>query len=421
MGSRVASLKSGSVPLRQRIQRCRERIVAREGEVRAWQALDWDAVESQVAELERSGPADDRPLWGVPIGVKDFYDTYDFPTGYGTEFYADHRPPWDAAVVANLRRAGAIVLGKTAMTELAYWQPGPTRNPLDLAYSPGGSSSGSAAAVADGMVPAALGSQTAASVIRPAAYCGVVGFKPTIGVVSLAGAKAFAMSLDTAGVLAARVSDVARVAAAMAARQDWLVGDEESRPPRIAVVRAPEWEKVQSSALDAFERTIQRLADAGAEVVRRDAPAPFSSLAQAQQVVMAVEAARDYAFERAVHGAQLSEPLRDLLEQGDRTPLATYEAALRQRDEALASLERLFEGADLLAAPSAPGEAPRFEEGTGDPAMSRAWTLLGLPSITLPAGTGPLGLPLGLQLAARPRHDAALLRAAAWVEAWLAS
>lgn len=415
----LQDLRSGQISIREGIERCRGRIAAREPEVKAWQALDWTAVGARVEVLEASA-AEDVPLRGVPIGVKDLYDTQDFPTSYGTEIYAGYRPPLDAAVVARLRTTGALVLGKTVTTELAYWKPGRTRNPLNLLHTPGGSSSGSAAAVADGMVPSALGSQTAASVIRPAAYCGVVGFKPTAGMISLAGVKAFAMSLDTAGVITTTVADAALIGGVMAARPDWSVQAPASvRPPQIAVVRGPEWDCVEFYVLEDFDQTLQALREEGAEIRERPITEAFTALADAQGIIMAVEAAREYAFEFSAHGDVLSRELLNLFEEGRRTTVERYEEAVNLRATALAALERLFDGADLLAAPSATGEAPRFEDGTGDPIMSRAWTLLGLPSITVPAGAGPLGLPLGLQLASPPRSDRQLLQAAAWVETML--
>ena len=396
--------------------RCRERIEARDSEVLAWKALDWDFVGRQIDELAKRSMDERGPLFGLPVGIKDIFDTADLPTGYGSEIYEGHQPGADAAAVARLRAAGAIILGKTVSTEFAYWKAGPTRNPLDFKRTPGGSSSGSVAAVADGMVPLAIGSQTAASTIRPAAYCGIVGFKPTQGLVSLAGVKALSSSLDTVGVFAKDVAGVGLLSGVLAGRPDLMAQPEPGSAPRLALRTSPEWEKVTPSALDAVKKTTDLAARHGADVMADEVPATFAGLADIQTTIMAYEAARELAHERRCHFDRLSQPLRDLLTQGESISSAAYDDACRQRDEGLIALDELFGDADVLLAPSTPGEAPLFEDGTGDPVMSRAWTLLGLPSITLPCGTGDNGLPLGLQIAARPRQDSQLLDVATWLE-----
>jgi Asp-tRNA(Asn)/Glu-tRNA(Gln) amidotransferase A subunit family amidase len=403
------------------VARCRARIEARDSEVLAWKTLDWDFVERQIDELT-ARPIEDRgPLFGLPVGIKDIFDTADLPTGYGSPIYEGHQPSADAAAVARLRAAGAIILGKAVSTEFAYWKAGPTRNPLDLARSPGGSSSGSVAAVADAMVPLAIGSQTAASTIRPAAYCGIVGFKPTIGLISLAGVKALSNSLDTVGVFAKDVAGAALLFGVLAGRPGLMAKMELASPPRLALRKSPEWENVAPAALDAVEKTTALAAQHGADVITDDVPSAFADLAGIQTTIMAYEAARELAHERRCHFDVLSQPLRDLLTDGERISAIAYDDACRQRDKCLSEIDSLFGDADILLAPSALGEAPMFEDGTGDPAMSRAWTLLGLPSITLPCGTGENGLPLGLQIAARRRHDDTLLTIAAWLELLLAS
>ncbi|MCB2102830.1 MAG: amidase, partial [Rhodobacterales bacterium] len=346
-------------------------------------------------------------------------DTVDFPTAYGSDIYAGHRPAADAAAVAALRDAGALVIGKSVSTEFAYWQAGKTRHPLNPAHTPGGSSSGSAAAVAAGMVPLAIGSQTAASTIRPAAYCGIVGFKPSQGLISLAGVKALAGSLDTVGVFARDGAGVAAIAAVLTGRPDLADSPPAHGPFTFRLADAAEWAQVDADALVRTRDAAARLAAAGAEVVDRPAPAPFDNLVPVQSLIMAWEAARDLAHERLAHGTRVSQSVRDLFHQARDIPARAHDDACRIRDAAVADLERLFDGADFLLAPSATGEAPRREDGTGNPDLSRAWTLLGLPSLTLPLGPGAGGLPLGLQVAARPRQDHRLLAAAAWLEAAL--
>ena len=401
--------------------RCRARIEARDSEIMAWQALDWNFVQRQIDDLSER-PANARgALFGLPVGVKDLFDTADLPTAYGSEIYQGHCPMADAAAVARLRAEGAILIGKTVSTEFAYWKAGKTRNPHDQSRTPGGSSSGSAAAVADGMVPLAIGSQTAASTIRPAAYCGIVGFKPTIGLISLAGIKALANSLDHVGVFATDVTGSGLLAGALSGRTELMTPTALKTPPRLALVMSPEWESASQASRKAVQHAANLATGHGADVRTFDAPPLFAGLAEIQTTIMAYEAARELAHERRCHFDRLSQPLRDLLTQGKSISATTYDDACRQRDDSLMALDRLFDDADVLLAPSAVGEAPLFEYGTGDPIMSRAWTLLGLPSITLPCGAGDNGLPLGLQIAARPREDEKLLEIATWLEHLLVS
>lgn len=394
----------------------RAAIAAREDAVQAWEVLGWDALEAQAARLLARPDWRDLPLAGLPVGVKDIYDTADFPTAYGSGIYAGHRPVADAAAVTRLRAAGALLPGKTVTTEFAYWRPGKTRNPRALSRSPGGSSAGSAAAVAAGMVPLAVGSQTAASTVRPAAFCGIVGFKPTLGRISMAGVKGLAGSMDTAGVFARDVAGAGLLAGVLAGRPDWGRAGLPARPPALRLAPAPEWQVATPEMRARLEAVAEALARAGAAVERAELPAGFGDLCEVQARIMAAEAARDLAWEAHVHGDRLSDALGTLIETGKAMPPELQEADYAARDAAIARQEELFGTADLLIAPSAPGEAPDYESGTGNPDLSRAWTLLGLPSITLPAGTGPAGLPLGVQFAARRGADLTLLQAAAWIE-----
>ncbi len=398
---------------------CRHAIERLDGPVGAWIALDWGAVAIQVAELERRPDWRRLPLAGLPVAIKDIFDTHDFPSAYGSEIYTANRPAADAAAVAALREAGAIVAGKSVSTEFAYWKAGKTRNPLDPKRSPGGSSSGSAAAVAAGMVPLAIGSQTAASTVRPASYCGIVGFKPTIGLVSLSGAKALSNSLDTVGVFARDVAGAALIAAVLTRRPAIAAAGISEEPPSFRLARAAEWSLVEAATLARTEAAVRHLADAGAKVSDVDCAPPFADLYAIQTNVMAFEAARELAHERVRHHDRLSEPLRQLFEIAGAISSDDYDHCCAIRDQARARLDDLFEPAEFLLAPSTLAEAPLFEQGTGSPDMSRAWTLLGLPSITVPIGPGPSGMPLGLQVAARPRQDARLIEAARWIEARL--
>lgn len=397
----------------------RAAIEAREPEVQAWEVLDWSETARQCATLMSQVGWRDLPLAGVPVGVKDIFDTAGFVTSYGSTIYAGHQPSTDSAAVAQLRAAGAIVPGKTVTTEFAFWRAGKTRNPHDLTRSPGGSSAGSAAAVASGMVPLAIGSQTAASTIRPAAYCGITGFKPSRGRISLAGVKALAGSLDNAGCFAASIADVAQLAAVLAARRDWARPVMPRRAPALRIATAPEWDGAEGWMCAHVTATGTRLQEAGATLETGSVPTAFSDLAQVQTRIMAAEAARDLAPEVLMNRDLISETLRAFLDEGAAISPMDQDADYARRDAALAQIDTLFGGADILLAPSALDEAPEFSSGTGSPDLSRTWTLLGLPSVSLPSGSGPSGLPVGVQLAARPGADLALLEAALWIEARL--
>ncbi len=384
-------------------------IDALEGTVKAWAHLDRDAVEAQITQIAAIPPDRRGPLWGRPVGVKDIIDTMDFPTEYGSPIHAGHRPKTDAAVIAGLRSAGAVILGKTITTELAYFTQGPTRNPLNPDHSPGGSSSGSAAAVAAGMVPLAIGSQTAGSVCRPASFCGVVGFKPTRNLISLAGVKSFSPSLDTLGVFARSVGEVAVMAGAMT-RNHWQ-GSAADEPPRLARFGGPEAQMATDAAHAVVDAAL-----AGMNVGQADRSAPFDTLIDLQLRIMRYEMRRESAHEVRTDFDRLSPAYQQLMRDGEEISARDHvddRIALMQARE---QIDRLFGDAEILVQPSAPGEAPLYADGTGDPVMNRAFTLLGLPAISIPCGTGPNGLPLGLQLAGKPYRDSTLLRVAAWFE-----
>jgi Asp-tRNA(Asn)/Glu-tRNA(Gln) amidotransferase A subunit family amidase len=411
-------IAAGELRSEQLVRHCLERIAERDGDVGAWEHVDPAAALAKARACDRTPPRG--LLHGVPVGVKDIIDTADLPTGYGSPIWRGHRPARDAACVALVREAGAVVLGKTVTTELAYFSPGRTANPHDLGRTPGGSSSGSAAAVADHMVPVALGTQTAGSIIRPAAFCGVVGYKPSFGTISRSGVLPFAESLDTVGSLAASVADAALLVSVAAGRPDLVVGDGPDQPPRVAVYRPAAWGQLSAGSQAALDGAARRLAEAGGEVSEAALPAWFAELADAQATVMAFEAARSFAPERREHGDRLSPQLRALLDEGAGRSPAEYLAALGLAQAGRQELAALFERHDLLLTPSAPGEAPAGLASTGDPRFNRAWTLLGTPCLHLPAGSGEAGLPVGVQLVGRPGDDARLLVAAAWAERQLA-
>lgn len=396
------------------VRACLDRIAAREHAVGAWSYLDPERALDAAREADRTPPRG--PLHGVPIGVKDIIDTFDMPTTLGFAPYASRRPVWDAACVAACRRAGAIVLGKTVTTEFAYFSPGKTRNPHALSATPGGSSSGSAAAVADGMVPVAFGSQTAASVIRPAAFCGIVGYKASHGEFSLSGIRPFAESHDSLGILARTVADVSLVRRVLLQDppDDAANAEVENSPPRLALCRTPHWDRLDAVARTNVEAVTTALADAGAQIDAIELTDAFATIADDHRAVMAYEAARNYAFECDQRTNELSVAFRALCDEGRRLSRTAYRGAQQRIAAAGGELVDLFGRFDAWIAPSALGEAPPFEAGTGDPLMSRIWTALHLPCLALPGGIGARGLPLGIQLVALAGMDDHLLAVGHW-------
>jgi Asp-tRNA(Asn)/Glu-tRNA(Gln) amidotransferase A subunit family amidase len=392
----------------ERVDAALERIGAMDGVVRAWTHLDPDRArrEAVAAGARAAGP-----LTGLTLGVKDVFDSSDLPTEYGSPIYAGFRPRADAAAVALLRRAGAVVVGKTATTEFATFHPAPTTNPHRSTHTPGGSSSGSAAAVACGMVDVALGTQTTGSIVRPASFCGVFGFKPTFGVVSVAGLKLVAPRLDTVGWLARDVSLLDRVRVALTGAAAMTpIG-----PPRIARLVDDQWRHAEADSRSAVLEAVARAAAAGAETTEVALPAPVIGLGDEVPLVMAHEAARSLAWERDAHPELLSAELTALLDDGWSVPVAAHDEVWRRARAAVDALDELFGPADVVLAPSAAGEAPASLASTGDPRFARLWTLLGCPSLNVPGLVGSTGLPVGVQLIARPGADATLLAAGAWL------
>lgn len=391
---------------------CLNQIGIREPEVHAWVSFAKIHAQTQARELDR-GPIQGI-LHGIPIGVKDLFDTHDLPTNYGSPIYGNNHPVCDAVSVSLMREAGAIVLGKTVTTEFASFKPGPTRNPRNLDHTPGGSSSGSAAAVADCMVPLATGSQTAASIIRPASYCGVVGYKPSYGKISIGGVKSLSVSLDTLGVFGRTVSDVALGVAAMSADHDLMnIAPLESKI-RVGICKTDDFALAQpetAAALSLASFAAKGFAKGGVGEIAL--PMDCTKLSETQTTIMLFEMAKSFTFEKLNHFDQISPTLKAIIERGDAITYDHYHDALLKAKLARAAIKQLFEDqVDILIAPSAPGEAPKTLEQTGDPIFSRGWTLLGLPCINLTVTTGPNGLPVGVTLVAGPGQDRLLLSAA---------
>jgi Asp-tRNA(Asn)/Glu-tRNA(Gln) amidotransferase A subunit family amidase len=407
------------------------RIAEREPEVQAWAHLDPGYVISQAEAADRLR-ATGRPtgsLHGVPVGLKDIIDTRDLPTENGTVFDKGRRPFDDATIVSHLRSAGAIILGKTVTTELAAFTPGKTRNPHDPTRTPGGSSSGSAAAVGASMVPLAIGSQTNGSVIRPASFCGVVGYKPSRGLISRRGVLAQSETLDTMGVFSRTVEDAALIVDAIAghdqrdpqtvmAAAPQLVATAKSRPPvkpSLAFVRSSVWAKAEEDVRSGFAELQETLGD---RIVEVELPEPFAEAHNWHRVINFAEMARNYARYFDKDPSLLSDRLRGQIEEGLAAHAVDYLRALDGIARLNNGLERLFDRYDAIVTPAAPGEAPAGE-ATGDPAFSTLWTYCGVPAVTLPILTGSSNMPIGVQLVGRRFYDGRLLRTAEWLLKWL--
>ncbi|HET7198273.1 MAG TPA: amidase, partial [Burkholderiales bacterium] len=374
---------------------CLERIAARDETVRAWAFVDRKQVLEQARALDRM-PRRAR-LHGLPFGVKDVIDTADQPTQYGSPIYRGYQPRADAACVALLRNAGALILGKTHTTEFANNAPAPTRNPHDPRHTPGGSSSGSAAAVADFMVPLALGTQTGGSVIRPAAFCGVHACKPSFGSINRSGMKFDAESLDTIGAFGRSVEDLALALEPLTGRPSPVFSSLENKP-RIGLCRTPSWRSADEATQANLEAAAQVLAKAGARVRNFELPPGSDQLFDRHKVIMGYENARALAWEYFNHPGQLSADLKPRLDEGWKVTREQYDALRAHASRCRSALFDAMREVDFLLTPSAPGEAPRELATTGDPVFNRAWTLFGVPCVTLPYGKGAHGLPLGVQL-----------------------
>ena len=403
------AIRAGTLALAELLEACLDRLAAREPVVQAMAFLD-------PAQARAARPHEG-PLHGLPIGVKDVIDTAYMPSEYNSTIWRGHRPRADAACVAWAKAAGAVVLGKTVTTEFATRKPGPTTNPHDPARTPGGSSSGSAAGVAAGFFPLAFGTQTAGSVIRPAAFCGVVGYKPSFGLINRMGMKLMSDSLDTVGVMARDVADCALFASAVSGRD---LGDPGVRPPsapRIGLCRSPVWDRAGPETVALFERVASQLTRAGATMRDFELPPEFDALEAAHAVVMNHESARALGWEMNTAREQISPTLRERLEWG----LAQPEAAVIESQALFRFLQAgfadLMGDVDVLLTPSCGGEAPVGLEWTGDAGFNVIWTSLHVPCVTVPAGVGPNGMPLGVQIVAPRGYDRQALAWAAWVAA----
>jgi len=395
------------------IRDCLERIASREETVRAWSFLDPELAIRQAQDIDR-GPYRGT-LHGVPVAIKDIIDTYDMPTEYGSSIYAGFRPGADAGCVAMSRSAGAVIMGKTVTTEFAASHPGKTTHPLNPNHTPGGSSSGSAASVADFMVPLALGTQTGGSVIRPASFCGIVGFKPSFGFINRSGVKQISDSLDTVGIFARSVADCAFFLSAISGAFDYREIDAR-RPVRVGLCETPSGEQASAESRAALHQAADALRADGLAVVEFRLPEPFARLPDAHHTVDYFEMARSLQHEYRKHRERLSPALLSRIQRGLDCRPVEYESALKLADECRDTIDALLSSVDLVITPSAAGEAPAGLASTGSSTFNRTWTLLGVPCLTLPVARGTQNLPIGIQLIGRSRRDAQLLCAGLWIE-----
>ncbi len=394
------------------VEACLDRIARREATVKAWSYIDPAAARREAGASDAAGRAG--PLRGVPVAVKDVIDVAGMPTGMGSPIYDGYRPFADAACVAALRAAGAVILGKTVTAEFAGVFPGATTNPFAAERTPGGSSSGSAAAVADGMVPIAIGTQTGGSILRPAAFCGIVGFKPSFGSINRAGLKFAAESLDTIGLLAREVEDIELA---------WnvLVGCAAGRPspldapPRLLLFRTHHWSRASDDTVAAVEAAASALRGSGAVVDEMPLPDGFDELSDARVVINGYERARALAWEFQHHADRLSPALARVVTEGQSFSYERYRSAIRLADRWRMWIDGATAGHDAILTAAVNGEAPVGLASTGDASFQEIWTILHRPAITLPLFAGKAGLPVGVQFVGHRHEDAALLRLARWV------
>jgi len=422
-------IRDGKLTSEELVQACLERIRALEPKVQAWTFLDEDHALAQARaadERKRSGEPIG-PLHGVPVGVKDIFDTADMPTENGTVLHRGRMPRQDAVPVSRLRAAGAVILGKTVTTECAYFSPGKTRNPHNPEHTPGGSSSGSAAAVAAGMVPLALGSQTNGSVIRPAAFCGVYGFKPTHGLVPRTGVLPLSRTLDHVGLFARSIEDAALLLEQLQGHDERdpdtrpraripfekLAAEEPPIPPVLAFIKTPHWERADADTKEAFAELVEAL---GPHVEQVELMPSALDAWDWHRTIMSAEMAANLEREWRAGKEKLSPQLRELMERGREVRAVDYQRALRSIGPVVESFDELFmERYDAILTPCALGAAPKGLASTGDPAFCSLWTLLGMPAVSLPLMRGENGLPLGVQLVGRRNFDARLMRTARWL------
>jgi len=411
----AALMREGKLSAVELAEACLARIAARDADVQAWMHLDPDLVRRAAKAADATPPKG--PLHGIPFAVKDVIDTADLPTEYGSAIFAGNRPAADAACVAKMKAGGAVLMGKTVSTEFATYRPGKTRNPHNPAHTPGGSSSGSGAAVGDSQVPLAFGTQTAGSHIRPAAFNGVCALKPTFGTVDLTGALPLEYSFDTLGYMARSFDDVATFYAVVRGMPADPLADGLGRAPRVAVVRTPWWELAEAPMRDAIDRAARRCAELGADVGEVRLPPEYAVLPEVHATILHAGLVRTLGPIHRDNRERMGERLQGMIADGmsctpERLKLAIAHAEICKR-----RMDTVFGDWDVFLTPSAPGEAPEGLAATGNPIFQVAWTLLHVPCANVPYGKGPKGLPLGVQLVGRQGEDDVVLRVAKWLHA----
>ncbi len=407
----AARLAAGEITSEALVADCLERIAARDGELRAWAFVDPELALAQARRRDAEAPRG--PLHGVPVGIKDILDTVDMPTEYGSVIHRGHRPASDTGCVAALRRAGAVILGKTATTEFASPVPIGVRNPHDFGRSPGVSSSGSAAAVADFMVPVALGTQTGGSVILPAAFCGVFGFKGSLDAIDRAGVRHLRPSLDTLGFMTRSAEDMAIVFGALTAST--VAPRDDASPPRIGLCRTPWWDDAAPETVTAIETAERKLSRAGAEVSGVELPDVFDTVVETFRVISGVEGGSALEDELATQFEVLNHWIKAGAEARKGWSDDDYQAAQAHAVQCRAALGGIFEAFDVLVTPSTAGEATDDLVGVSDSSFNRIWTLMHGPCVTIPAFDGPNEMPVGVQVVGRPGDDANVIAIAGWI------
>lgn len=429
----AAKLAEGEISAVNLTEACLRRISEIDGDVEAWAFLDPDyaLAQARAADEARHAGLPVGPLFGLPVALKDIFDTHDMQTECGTPLYGGRQPGVDSTVAALLRQAGAIIIGKSVTTELAMYGPGKTRNPHDPTRTPGGSSSGSAAAVACGMVPLAVGSQTNGSMIRPASFCGTVGFKPSHGRISRTGALLLSPSLDTVGVFGRSIADAALIGDALAhfdaadtdmtpLAQPRLLETALGEPPVepiFAFVKSPVWDKARDDVKEGLAELTGALGNRCDEVTL---PEPFDSGIKLHRTIMSADIARHIGPLYDKGAERLSPELREMVEAGREVRAVDYANAIALRETLNAGLDQIFARYDAIITPAATGEAPQTLDYTGNPIFCSLWTYCGVPAVSLPLLTGANGMPVGVQLVGQRGHDGRLLRNARWLASRLA-
>jgi len=424
----IQKIRDGEITSEELVQAYLDRIDQVDGEIEAWAHLnpDYALEQARARDVAHQEGEAEGPLHGIPVGVKDIFDTDDLPTENGTVMNAGRQPVDDCRVVSLLKEAGAVIMGKTVTTELAVFGPGKTKNPHNPAHTPGGSSSGSAAAVAAQMVPLAVGSQTNGSMIRPGSYCGVVGFKPTHGLIPRTGVLAQSSYLDTVGTYARSIEDAARIAEVLVAYDP---GDKDTRPrahppfsnvamqeppmpPQLTFAKTPVWDQADETTHQAFAELTDILGD---ECDNLDLPEPFDHVVEMHRNIMYADLAKSFGGYYEHGKDKLTDILVSMIEDGQKVTALDYNKAVDARETFNSGLDGVFDRFDAIITPAATGEAPVGLDATGSPIFNTLWTFCGTPAITLPLMTGPGGLPIGVQMVGRRGDDARLLRTANWL------